>query len=86
MQIYKLLVGNTTNSRFQAINRGESTRCYHRFSHRIFKNDYFPAEDREHILGVQVKLKTGNLNKPIFDVIEITNIVFRASVFNSAVD
>ena len=52
-----------------------------------FQNDLIPVEDREHNLGSASKnWRQANLNKAIFDGIEITNNVIRATDSNSAVD
>ena len=52
-----------------------------------FQNDLIPAEDREHNLGSASKnWRQANLNRAIFDGIEITNNVIRATDSNSSVD
>ena len=52
-----------------------------------FQNDLIPVQDRKHNLGSASKnWKQANLNKAIFDGIEITNNVIRATDSNSSVD
>ena len=52
-----------------------------------FQNDLIPAKDRKHNLGSASKnWKQANLNRAIFDGIEITNNVIRANDSNSSVD
>ena len=52
-----------------------------------FQNDLIPVQDRKHNLGSASKnWRQANLNKAIFDGIEITNNVIRATDSNSSVD
>ena len=77
-----MLAGDATISG-SGINIGDPTRDTVDFAQELQNNSI--AQDNKHNLGsASKKLKQANLNKAIFDGIEITNNVIRATDSNSS--